>query len=349
MNPSTSPRRNHRPGREHGTPLYLVSRRRIVENYRRLDAALPAAEIFYAVKADPQAEILATLAGIGAGFDVASKGEIIAALAAGADPREDLIFADTVKDPKQIAYAAGIGLDDFTFDNESEITQIADTPRRQRAFAPGGLQRRQRGPSERQVRSPTRSGSPSAPGRARPRPGPRGISFHVGSQCLDAGRFLEALDTVRHVFDQARAAASCFPPWTSEAGSRLRYLDEQIDIPGMGEVIVARFTRLFNEDVRLVAEPGRAVVGDAVRLVTKVISESAREGRGGCTSTTGPGRQLPGSPALPHALSHEDQHPRPAGALRPGRPDLRSIDVFYATPREISARLCCRKCTWTTC
>ena len=266
--------------REHGTPLYLVSRRRIVENYRRLDAALPAAQIFYAVKANPQAEILATLAGIGAGFDVASKGEIIAALAAGADPREDLIFADTVKDPKQIAYAAGIGLDDFTFDNESEITQIA-------RHAPGANVHLRLAVSNHGSVAHLSDKFGARPDQAVPLLlaardrglVPRGISFHVGSQCLDAGRFLEALDTVRHVFDQARAAGIMLSSVDIGGGFPVRYLDEQIDIPGMGEVIAARFTRLFNEDVRLVAEPGRAVVGDAVCLVTKVISESAREGR----------------------------------------------------------------------
>jgi 2-polyprenyl-6-methoxyphenol hydroxylase-like FAD-dependent oxidoreductase len=71
----------------HGTPIYVVSRGRIVENYRRLDRALPAVTLFYAVKANPHEGILRTLAGIGAGFDVASQGEIEAALAAGADAR----------------------------------------------------------------------------------------------------------------------------------------------------------------------------------------------------------------------------------------------------------------------
>ncbi|MCK4306304.1 MAG: hypothetical protein KAY24_18835, partial [Candidatus Eisenbacteria sp.] len=109
----------------YGTPLYIVSRSKIVENYQRLDRLLPAVNIFYAIKANPHEEILRTLVQIGAGFDVASRGEILAAVAAGANPREDLIFADTVKDPQQIAYAYSIGLDDFTFDNMSEIGQIA--------------------------------------------------------------------------------------------------------------------------------------------------------------------------------------------------------------------------------
>ncbi|NCQ34020.1 hypothetical protein GW813_02855 [bacterium] len=103
----------------------MVSRCQIIANYRRLAAVLPAAQLFYAVKANPQPEILAALAEIGAGFDVASRGEILAAVEAGANPRDDLIFADTVKDPRHISYASSSGLDDFTFDNAGELTQIA--------------------------------------------------------------------------------------------------------------------------------------------------------------------------------------------------------------------------------
>ena len=100
---------------QHGTPIYIVSRSKVIENFRLLDDALPAITIYYAVKANPHEGILEALHGVGAGFDVASRGEIEAALAAGADAKADLIFADTVKDPRHIEYANGIGIDDVVF------------------------------------------------------------------------------------------------------------------------------------------------------------------------------------------------------------------------------------------
>ena len=265
---------------EHGTPLYVVSRRRIVENYRRLDAALPAAQLFYAVKANPQADILAALAEIGAGFDVASRGEVMAAVAAGANPRDDLIFADTVKDPRQIAYAASIGLDDFTFDNASEITQIA-------RHAPGSHVHLRLAVSNHGSVAHLSDKFGARPQEAvtlllRARDAgldPRGISFHVGSQCLAPERYVEALKLTRTVFDEAAAAGLMLSSVDIGGGFPVRYGQEDFDIPAMGRLIGNCFTDLFTEDVRLVAEPGRAVVGDAVCLVTKVISESVRDGR----------------------------------------------------------------------
>jgi ornithine decarboxylase len=265
---------------EHGTPVYIVSRSQVAENYRRLDHSLPAVTLFYAVKANPHPGILQILSGLGAGFDVASRGEIELALIAGADARHDLLFADTVKDPRHIAHATEVGLDDFTFDNRSEITQIA-------RHAPGAnVHVRIRVSNEGSVAHLSEKFG-ALPSEAVPllrdaRDGglvPRGVSFHVGSQCLEVSRYLEALDTVREIFDRAAAEGMELSMVDIGGGFPVRYLDERIDIAGMGRVISAHYDSLFGDEVELVAEPGRAVVGDAVSLVTRVISESVRDGR----------------------------------------------------------------------
>jgi ornithine decarboxylase len=265
---------------EHGTPIYVVSRGQIVENYRRLDACLPAVTLFYAVKANPHPGILTTLAAIGAGFDVASLGEIEAALEAGADAREDLIFADTVKDPRHIAHATGVGLDDFTFDNASEITQIA-------RHAPGAnVHVRIRVSNEGSVAHLSEKfgclPQDAVPLLAAARSQglhPRGVSFHVGSQCLAVDRYLEALDLVRDVFDAAEREGMTLEMVDIGGGFPVRYHDEPVDITAMGRTISAHWDARFGDRVQLVAEPGRAVVGDAAILITKVISESVRDGR----------------------------------------------------------------------
>ena len=189
---------------KHGTPLYIVSREKLLENYRLLDHCLPAVTLFYAVKTNPHKGILEILKSAGAGFDVASRGEIMAAVNAGANPREDLIFADTVKDPKHIAHAFGIGLDDFTFDNHSEITQIA-------RHAPGAnvhvrIMVSNKGSVAHlsdKFGAETKDAIPLLLEARDQGLAPRGVSFHVGSQCLDPQRYVDALDQVRGIFDEA--------------------------------------------------------------------------------------------------------------------------------------------------
>ena len=278
--------------REHGTPIYVVSRAKIRENFRRLDQGLPAVKFYYAVKANPCHEMLETLVEAGSGFDVASKGEILAAVAAGANPREDLIFADTVKDPRQIAYAHSIGLDDFTYDNLSEITQIA-------RHAPGAnVHLRIIVSNEGAVAhlshkfgAPVEQAVPLLLAAREAGLHPRGISFHVGSQCLEVERYVEALQTVREIFDRAAGVGIRLESVDIGGGFPVRYLDERIDLEAMCARIRESYESLLGGHgepgsgpdsgpvCELVAEPGRAIVGDAVILVTKVISESVRDGR----------------------------------------------------------------------
>jgi len=266
--------------RQHGTPLYIVSRNKLIANYRLLDKSLPAVKLFYAMKANPHEEILKTLLGVGAGFDVASKGEIEAAIAAGADAGDDLIFADTVKDPKHIAYAYGIGLDDFTYDNLSEIHQIA-------RHAPGSYVHLRIAVSNegsvahlsKKFGARVEEAIPLLLAARDQGLKPRGISFHVGSQCLDARRYVEALDSTHAIFEQARQEGLKLEMVDIGGGFPVRYIDENIDLERMCRTIVDHYRKLFGDEVMLVAEPGRSIVGDAAILVTKVISESVREGR----------------------------------------------------------------------
>lgn len=265
---------------KHGTPFYVVSRSKIRENYRLLDRSLPAVTLFYAMKANPHAGILEILAEEGAGFDVASKGEFLAAVAAGANPRNDLIFADTVKDPKQIAHAHSIGLDDFTFDNSSEITQIG-------RHAPGANAHLRIIVSNQGSVAHLSEKFGAEPQNAVPLLleardhglHPRGISFHVGSQCLDARRYIEAFETTRRIFDEAARHGLDLEMIDIGGGFPIKYTDEQIDLEATCQVIDESYQRLFGNGIKLVAEPGRAIVGDAMILVTKVISESVRGGR----------------------------------------------------------------------
>ena len=264
----------------HGTPLYIVSGEKIRQNYRLLDRCLPAVTLFYAMKANPHPGILEILAAEGAGFDVASRGECLAAVAAGANPREDLIFADTVKDPRHIAHAHSIGLDDFTFDNPSELKQIA-------RHAPGAnvhlrLMVSNQGSvahlSEK-FGAPPRDAADLLLAARDHGLTPRGVSFHVGSQCLDPQRYVEAFQAARGVFDEVTRHGLQLEMIDIGGGFPVRYQDEHIDLEAMCAVIDEAYRRLFDPAVQLVAEPGRALVGDAVILVTKVISESVRGGQ----------------------------------------------------------------------
>ena len=106
------------------TPCLVVDVDRVAENYGRLKAAMPAARIYYAVKANPAAPILGRLVDLQSSFDAASLEEVQMCLDAGAAP-EAISFGNTVKKESaiQAAFAAGVRM--FAFDSEGELRKLA--------------------------------------------------------------------------------------------------------------------------------------------------------------------------------------------------------------------------------
>ena len=90
----------------YGTPLYVYSRDRIAENFKRIaDAFKPLnAHIHYSVKANANGSILRLLRDLGSGFDVVSGGELFRVLRIGADPAT-IVFAGVGKTEHELAYA----------------------------------------------------------------------------------------------------------------------------------------------------------------------------------------------------------------------------------------------------
>jgi ornithine decarboxylase len=114
---------------DHETPFLVLDVDVVAERYRALARALPFADIFYAVKANPEPAVLRRLLAMGCRFDVASVGEIDLCLAVGASP-DRLSFGNTVKKVDAIVHAYALGVRLFAFDAESELAKLS-------AHAPG--------------------------------------------------------------------------------------------------------------------------------------------------------------------------------------------------------------------
>src|ERR1700728_4209043 len=94
------------------------------DNYTAFNKALPDTRIFYAVKANPEAQVLSLLASLGSCFDTASVVEIEQVLAAGATP-DRISFGNTIKKEGDIARAYALGVRLFAVDCEAEVEKIA--------------------------------------------------------------------------------------------------------------------------------------------------------------------------------------------------------------------------------
>jgi diaminopimelate decarboxylase len=111
---------------EHGSPVYVYSRAAIeaaYAAYARAFAAVPH-RICYAVKANGNGAILRLLAGLGAGADIVSGGELLAALRAGLPPSR-IVFAGVGKTDAEIALGLEHGIGEWNAESEAEIERLA--------------------------------------------------------------------------------------------------------------------------------------------------------------------------------------------------------------------------------
>jgi ornithine decarboxylase len=197
------PQRVHALVAMHGTPLLVIDRARLVQEFRAFRRLLPRVRLYYAVKANPHPDVIRTFAELGGCFDVASEGEMRHVLGCGVGANR-LIFANTVKRPEALTFAKKVGADFVTFDSEPELYKIAK-------HAPGCrvLCRARVGNAASQVNLSLKFGADSeqvVPLLLKARSlglKAEGISFHVGSQCSDYDSYLRAFETTSALVGEA--------------------------------------------------------------------------------------------------------------------------------------------------
>ena len=259
------------------TPCLILDLDVVRAKYEDLRSALPSAEIFYAVKANPAPEILSLLVALGARFDVASRAEIDLCLAAGAAP-DRLSFGNTIKKASDIAHAHACGVRIFAFDAVEELEKIA-------MHAPGAsvfcrIQTSNAGadwPLSRKfgcaadmardllLRAKTLSLDPF------------GLSFHVGSQQRDVDAWDAAVGAARAVFAELEALGAPLRMVNLGGGFPSQYRDGAPCALDYGLAITRAMTKHFGNNLpQTVVEPGRYLVGDAGVIQTEVVLVSRK-------------------------------------------------------------------------
>jgi ornithine decarboxylase len=266
--------------KKHGTPLMVISRSALKRQVRRFREALPRVEPFFAVKANPHPEIVKTMVGESTGFDVASLPEIRAVLAAGAKP-DRLIYANTVKPVASLIAALKAGVNLMTFDSEYELDKIAEHAPRARVLA------RVKVPNIGSiVELSLKFGADPSDAMSllikskKMGLDPVGLSFHVGSQCTRVENYIQALEIASILLKDAQLKQLPLSIVDIGGGYPIPHFDHEDDpFDSSAPVIRREIDRLIPGNIRMIAEPGRFMVGPAVTLVMGVIGKSIRENK----------------------------------------------------------------------
>src|SRR6266850_4571200 len=183
------------------TPFLVLSPTKIQQSIRTLRTCLPGVELFYAMKSNPDPELLGMLSGLVDGIDVASYPEVALAAAAGIAP-ERLFHSHPIKKDTDISACLRHGVRWFTYDNADEIPKL-------QAHAPDAnvLLRVAIKNDNCVVDLAAKYGAHQDEALAlilqarAAGVNVRGIAFHVGSQSSDPAIYVAALKVVRRLFD----------------------------------------------------------------------------------------------------------------------------------------------------
>jgi ornithine decarboxylase len=264
--------------REFGSPLLILDCERVRVQLRKLKKALPRVELHYALKPMPHPAVVATVLAEGAYLDLATSGEVHLAQRLGVDPAR-CIHTHPIKRPEDIANALQFGLRLFVADNPDEVRKFARLTDRAELL----LRVSFRNPGAMVDLSRKFGCDPEALlelARLAAHLGVRvrGLSFHVGSQVRDAARHVEAVAACLRLMTAARRARlGTFDTLDIGGGFPIDYAQPVQDIGRFCAPLRAALARLPRR-VRVIAEPGRYVVGPAAIGVATVMGRARREG-----------------------------------------------------------------------
>ncbi len=258
-------------------PCLVFDLERLEGNFRKLRSALPLAEIYYAVKANPAPLVLERLVSLGSSFDAASFEEIEACLAAGARPG-GISYGNTVKKAAAIraAHAAGVGL--FAFDSAEELRKLAEN-------APGARVYCRVSVANEGAEWPLagKFGADLALARelmlsaASLGLDPCGLSFHVGSQQTRTATYEAAIGRVAMLFTDLMEAGLDLRLFNLGGGFPVRYRDAVPEIDAFAAAIMLAMTRHFGNALPgMLIEPGRFLAADAGVVASEVVLVSRR-------------------------------------------------------------------------
>ena len=254
------------------TPYLVVDLDVVESNYCALRRTFPAAEVFYAVKANPAPDVVKRLVSLGASFDVASPAEIKLVISAGAVP-ERMSFGNTIKKEADIKLAYEYGVRLFAFDSEAELGKLARSAPGSKVFC--RLLVSCEGadwPLSRKFGCEVDMAKDLLVKARKLGLEPYGVSFHVGSQQTRLDQWDTALAQTATLFKSLREEGIELKMVNVGGGLPAHYTDSVSPVGSYSSAIMKALTKHFGQDLpHIITEPGRSLVGDAGILDTEIV------------------------------------------------------------------------------
>src|SRR5512139_161405 len=262
------------------TPFLVINIGSIRRKFQELRKGFDYAKIYYAVKANPNVDVLTLLRDLGSNFDIASIYELDKVMGLGVTV-DRISFGNTIKKRKDVREFYRRGVRMFATDSEYDVRMLAEE-------APG---------SRIYVRILT-EGTQTADWPLSRKFGcqpdmaidllilakklglqPYGVSFHVGSQQRDIGVWDAALAKVTYIFDWLKTEENIELKMINMGGGfPAHYMDRTNEFEVYAHEITSFLRDDFGDDLpEIILEPGRSLVGDSGVIFSEVVLLSRKD------------------------------------------------------------------------
>ncbi len=279
--------------REVGTPVYVYSTATIERHFGVFRGVLTALGdrlgdplIAYAVKANSNRSVVATLGALGAGADTVSEGEIRRALDAGI-PGGRIVFSGVGKTDRELAFALDAGVYQINVEAAPELERLAKIAAEKGVRAPivirvnpgvgagGHAKITTGGKGDKFGVSWQEALGLYAEAAASSSLQPLGVACHIGSQITDLSNLAVAFQGMKQIVNMLRADGLAVERLDLGGGLGVPYFN-QPDPPSPADFAAMAAEACGRLDLRYVFEPGRVIVANAGVLLSRVIHIHSR-------------------------------------------------------------------------
>ena len=267
-----------------GTPFYCYSTATLTRHYNVFSEAFADldATVCYAIKANSNQAVIATLARLGAGADVVSEGELRRALQAGV-PSSRIVFSGVGKMAREMDYALSAGIFCFNVESEPDLELLSQRAVAAGKKAPVSLRinpdvdarthhKISTGKAENKFGIPWNRAR-EVYARAAMLPGIQvcGIDMHIGSQITDLEPFDRSIARLVELLGLLRQDGHDITHVDVGGGLGIPYRFDEEPPP-----LPVRYAEIVNKHlkplgIKVIFEPGRLIVGNAGILVASVL------------------------------------------------------------------------------
>jgi len=270
------------------TPLLIVDHEIIRENFKKFCKLLPRVKPYYAIKANPEAQIVNTLYKMGSGFDVASWEEfmIVYDVIKGSQEKKkqfmnnNVIYANPVKRIDSLKKLNNYYLQ-MTFDNFVEIEKIAKYCKNSKLILRIDVPN-----TGSVVELSTKFGAAQKVCVDLIKYANKlgfnveGLSFHVGSQCSNFNNYLDAFKIASQIFEDSERIGNNLTILDIGGGFPVPYDTQIPSFDELAKILNSSIKELFNSpEINIIAEPGRFLVATSATTVVEINGKATRNNK----------------------------------------------------------------------